>query len=364
MSTPDRLQAIFERIANHQQTAEDLDILRQSLRQEGKVLQWVSQDGKFNTNVGEIVGGEVHLGDRIYHGTDAETIRLIVREELGIKAGNYSSVNVLASGSRSTRVNESILNSTVVNGDGNTVITNNLKPIVLTVVCGVALVGFMLAILIGKVPTAQTQQPSPIPISIPTSFIVGSDGNNKLRSFIESYRAQGGALKLGDPSDLRKPWQNPQGEGGYIQRFSGGSEDEGSLIFSTTNDKTFWVGSNFWRNFQLAQGIDGILAYPTSDRYLTKDSGWRQDFKGGAILQSSRGTFAVWGGVGGHYLKTEGGENGRLGFPTSRELGVGGGIKVHHFQNGCIRYDDNGSPTRTIMLQKEMLGNDDRCKNG
>jgi Effector-associated domain 10/LGFP repeat len=360
MTTPDRIQAIFERIVKHQQTAEDLDILRQSLQQDSTVLQWVSQDGKSNTNVGKINSSDVQIGNRIYYGADAETIRQIIREELDLKAGNYSSNN-LASGSRSV-VGKKIVNSTVVTGDGNTVITNNLKPIVLIVVCGVILVGSMLAILIGKVPIPQTQQPSPIPI--PTSFTVGNDGNNKLRSFIESYKIQGGTLKLGDPSDLRKPWQNRQGESGYIQHFSGGSEEEGSLIFSTTNDKTFWVGSSFWRNFQVAQGIDGILAYPTSDRYLTRDNGWRQDFKGGSILKYSRGTFAVWGGIGSHYLKTEGGEKGRLGFPTSREMGVGGGIKIHHFQNGCIRYDDNGSPTRTIMLPNEMLGNDDRCING
>jgi hypothetical protein len=43
MMTLDRLQAISERIANYQQTAEDLDELRRSPRQDGSVLQWVSK---------------------------------------------------------------------------------------------------------------------------------------------------------------------------------------------------------------------------------------------------------------------------------------------------------------------------------
>jgi NACHT domain/Effector-associated domain 10 len=64
MMIPEPLHSILERIAQHQQTAEDLEVLRRSLHQVGKLLQWVSQDGKFNVNIGEIVGGQVHIGDR------------------------------------------------------------------------------------------------------------------------------------------------------------------------------------------------------------------------------------------------------------------------------------------------------------
>jgi NACHT domain/Effector-associated domain 10 len=65
MTIPEPLHSILERIAQQQQTAADLEVLRQSLRQNGPVLQWVSQDGKFNVNIGEIVGGQVHIGDRM-----------------------------------------------------------------------------------------------------------------------------------------------------------------------------------------------------------------------------------------------------------------------------------------------------------
>jgi Effector-associated domain 10 len=62
MIIPETLHSTLERIAQHQQTPEDLEILRRSLHQEGKLLQWVSQDGKFNINIGEIVGG--HSGTK------------------------------------------------------------------------------------------------------------------------------------------------------------------------------------------------------------------------------------------------------------------------------------------------------------
>jgi tetratricopeptide (TPR) repeat protein len=82
MMTPDELNAILERITQHQQTEKDLEMLRRSLRLADSVVQWVSQDGKFNTNVGQITGGEVHIGDHTYHGVDAEAIRGILHETL------------------------------------------------------------------------------------------------------------------------------------------------------------------------------------------------------------------------------------------------------------------------------------------
>jgi len=80
--TPDELDPILERITQHQQTEQDLEMLRRSLRLTDSVLQSVSQDGKFNTNVGQITGGEVHIGDRIYHGVDAEAINQALRKVL------------------------------------------------------------------------------------------------------------------------------------------------------------------------------------------------------------------------------------------------------------------------------------------
>jgi hypothetical protein len=74
MSLPDDLQPIFDRIAQHQQTDADMAMLRQSLSTGD---QLVSQQGKYNVNLGQ--GQDIHIGDRIYQGTDAETIQNIVR---------------------------------------------------------------------------------------------------------------------------------------------------------------------------------------------------------------------------------------------------------------------------------------------
>lgn len=82
MTPPDELNAILERIAQHQQTEQDLEMLRRSLRSVDGGLQWVSQDGKFNTNVEQISGGEIHIGDRIYQGIDANTIQTIIQSVL------------------------------------------------------------------------------------------------------------------------------------------------------------------------------------------------------------------------------------------------------------------------------------------
>jgi Effector-associated domain 10/GUN4-like len=74
MSLPDELKPIFDRIAQHQQTDADMELLRQYLSTGG---QLVSQQGKYAVNLGQ--GQDIHIGDRIYQGTDAETISNIVR---------------------------------------------------------------------------------------------------------------------------------------------------------------------------------------------------------------------------------------------------------------------------------------------
>lgn len=74
---PEEFNDILERVIQNQQTADDLEKLR-SLHLKGNQLNWVSQNGKFNTNVGEIIGGEFHIGDTIYYGADVEKIRALL----------------------------------------------------------------------------------------------------------------------------------------------------------------------------------------------------------------------------------------------------------------------------------------------
>ncbi|MBC1237531.1 hypothetical protein [Nostoc sp. 2RC] len=86
MANQDNLSNIIERILNGSQTQDDIEQLRRSLKIVDGVLQSVSQNGKFNTNIGQIIGGDIHIGDRIYQGADAEIIRRIFQEILELNA--------------------------------------------------------------------------------------------------------------------------------------------------------------------------------------------------------------------------------------------------------------------------------------
>jgi Effector-associated domain 10/NACHT domain len=81
MSDDRDFDAIFDRIANRTVTEEDIQILRQLRRApEG---QNVIQIGKYSVNIGE--GRDIHIGDKIYQSTDAQTIRTILLDILADK---------------------------------------------------------------------------------------------------------------------------------------------------------------------------------------------------------------------------------------------------------------------------------------
>lgn len=81
MSNDRDLDAIFDRIAQQTYTEEDIQTLRQSFRAlEG---QDTIQIGKNIINIAE--GRGLHIGDKIYQSTDAETIRAILLEMLADK---------------------------------------------------------------------------------------------------------------------------------------------------------------------------------------------------------------------------------------------------------------------------------------
>ncbi|BAZ25512.1 putative signal transduction protein containing Nacht domain [Kalymmatonema gypsitolerans NIES-4073] len=77
MIAPDELNPILERIAKRQQTEMDIAVVRQWLNG-GQI---VSQQSKYVVNLGQ-TQGDIHIGDRIYHGADAQAIREIVRSLL------------------------------------------------------------------------------------------------------------------------------------------------------------------------------------------------------------------------------------------------------------------------------------------
>ncbi|MBC1257845.1 NACHT domain-containing protein, partial [Trichormus variabilis] len=82
MANQDHLSEILDRILKGNQTEADIDQLLRSLKTVNGILQSVSQNGKFNNNIGQITGGDIQIGDRIYQGADAEIIREIIRSLL------------------------------------------------------------------------------------------------------------------------------------------------------------------------------------------------------------------------------------------------------------------------------------------
>jgi vWA-MoxR associated protein C-terminal domain/Effector-associated domain 10/vWA-MoxR associated protein middle region (VMAP-M) 1 len=76
MISHDDLEVIFERIVNHQETQSDRQTLRSLLRAGNGDNE--IQIGKHIVNIAE--GRDIHIGDRIYHNTDAEAIREALRE--------------------------------------------------------------------------------------------------------------------------------------------------------------------------------------------------------------------------------------------------------------------------------------------
>lgn len=72
------LLIIFERILNGSADEDDINLLRQSLTASNGTN--VVQLGKYNVNIGD--GKNIHIGDKVYQGADAEKIRAIFLEVL------------------------------------------------------------------------------------------------------------------------------------------------------------------------------------------------------------------------------------------------------------------------------------------
>jgi hypothetical protein len=88
MATPDDIDAILERIANHQQTDADIVLIRQKLAIGNQ--QNVVQLGKYNVNIEQ--GQDIQIGDRTYTGPDAETIKALLHEVIQELVNNNPSL--------------------------------------------------------------------------------------------------------------------------------------------------------------------------------------------------------------------------------------------------------------------------------
>jgi murein DD-endopeptidase MepM/ murein hydrolase activator NlpD/predicted esterase YcpF (UPF0227 family) len=166
---------------------------------------------------------------------------------------------------------------------------------------------------------------------------IGYDGAGVNSTFTNTFERSGGWAVTGSAVNNVHRWED-----GYTQDFAGGSDGRGAIMKSNANNNSYWVGGDFWNKFLEAGGAGGILGYATSDRYGSGGA-LRQDFKGGSIFKTSRGMFALYGGIGGYYFQKAGGEKGSLGLPTSGEQGIGNGVIRQDFENGYILW--NGSAT-------------------
>ena len=119
--------------------------------------------------------------------------------------------------------------------------------------------------------------------------------------------------------------------GGVGQHFSGGS-----IYWSPTTGAHFVRGAI--RGQWAATGWENGLGYPVTDEFCgLRGGGCGQHFPGGSLYWSpTTGAHVVHGAIRNRWAAM-GWENGRLGYPTTEEYGVRGGIAMR-FQHGTITW--------------------------
>lgn len=114
--------------------------------------------------------------------------------------------------------------------------------------------------------------------------------------------------------------------GGVAQNYQGG------VITATAAGGTHAVTGEFFRKYE---SVNRSLGYATSDQVAIRDGGYYQNFQYGSILWSpATGAHTSFGGTRAAWAQT-GFENGPLGYPTSDEVGVTGGV-YQSYQGGAI----------------------------
>jgi surface antigen/pimeloyl-ACP methyl ester carboxylesterase/uncharacterized protein with LGFP repeats len=169
---------------------------------------------------------------------------------------------------------------------------------------------------------------------------VGYDGQSVHSTYVNTYQRNGAIPELGYPINNVHVW-----EGGHTQDFEGGSQGRGAIMKSNANDNSYWVGGQIWTKFMQLGGARSV-GYPKTDAIpvkggLDKSGGQVQHFRGGRdgipskIWLSKHGAHPTWGAIGGRYDQM-GGPSSWLGFPTSREQGIGNGWVKQDFEGGYI----------------------------
>jgi uncharacterized protein with LGFP repeats/L,D-peptidoglycan transpeptidase YkuD (ErfK/YbiS/YcfS/YnhG family) len=121
--------------------------------------------------------------------------------------------------------------------------------------------------------------------------------------------------------------------GGVAQNYQGG------VITAAAAGGTHAVTGEI---FKKHESMYGSLGYATSDQVAIKDGGIYQNFQNGAIIWSpAAGAHVSLGGTRAAWAAT-GFENGPLGYPTSDEIGVAGGV-FQAYQGGTIYWSPQTS---------------------
>jgi hypothetical protein len=144
---------------------------------------------------------------------------------------------------------------------------------------------------------------------------------------------------LGFPTKREYAWNGGMRtdfEGGYIfwdgQRAKAYRHSESPQPKNSVTINGYTVSGKF---YPVYQNYQGTLGSPNSHVQAFSSSVTYQTFQNGSIVDSPRGTFPLYGAIRQKYLSV-GGLNGRLGAPTSGEIGLGNGVIKQEFENGYI----------------------------
>lgn len=134
--------------------------------------------------------------------------------------------------------------------------------------------------------------------------------------------------------DETGPPQNPQRKTGkgVLQNFKNG------MVYQSKQGVYFTAYSAPMRKVCSQHGWErGRLGYPTSDPFKSGDH-TRQNFEGGAIIHSKRGTHPLWGGMKSNWERNKA----TLRNPVSTEKQIGGKKPgaFQHFEHGSVHWSN------------------------
>lgn len=111
---------------------------------------------------------------------------------------------------------------------------------------------------------------------------------------------------------------------------------QNGFIYDTPTTAASAVSNWVWQVWASVGGTNGVLGYPTRDRYVgLKDGGWLQPFEKGCIVDSQVTTTQVVWGYRWTVWQANGREGGVLGYPTGPVTYPAGGW-IQTFQQGCL----------------------------